>query len=680
MPEKPDEIVVTPGGPRPKKQVHSVEPGQTVHMDESGTVRVVMPLEPRESAKDVAQDLVLTPGGFRSRSLVQQVTEGHAVHMTDGRARLMNLSTGALIDLPKITAEEKVAPALGSGWIAYAYWNNGTGNSLSSFRTTWQVPPEPASKSNQIIFLFNGIQNYGNNFGILQPVLQWGVSAAGGGQYWAVASWYVTSGGQAFHTNLVKVNPGDTLIGVMTLSGHTGSSFNYSSQFQGIAGTTLPVNNIAELLWCNETLEAYTVNACSEYPGIDHTAFRSISIQTGNVTPALNWTPVNKVTDCGQSAKVVSNSATNGEVDIYYRPALVSPRVPLKSQVEVVSRSKDKLDVFVTDNAGVTRTAAWEPTFTDWWHGWWELNGGRAKPGAPIHGVSRSTDKLDVFVIGTDTNVYTAAWEPANTDWWHGWWKLRNGIGAAGGHVTVVSRAPDKLDVFVVGTDRRVWTAAWQPSFTDWWHGWWPIGNIKVPPGSPIHAVSRSTDKLDIFVTDENGIVQTAAWEPSFTDGWHGWWQIQGGRAAPGAAVTAVSRSTDKLDVFVVGNDGRVWTAAWQPNFGSWHGWWPIGNIHVPAGAPIHCVSRSADKLDIFATDNGGVIRTAAWEPAFTDGWHGWWELNGGRAAPGSPVTAVSRSKDKLDVFVVSNDQRVWTAAWEPTFTDWWHGWWPMGQ
>ena len=257
---------------------------------------------------------------------------------------------------------------------------------------------------------------------------------------------------------------------------------------------------------------------------------------------------------------------------------LTSPRVPARSQVGVVSRSTDKLDIFATDRNGVVFTAAWEPIFTDWWHGWWELNGGRAAPGAPVHGVSRSANKLDVFVIGTDNRVYTAAWEPAFTDWWHGWWQLNGGIAAPGAHVTVVSRNTDKLDVFVVGTDGRVYTAAWEPGFTDWWHGWWPIGDIRVPQGAPIHAVSRSADKLDIFVTDVNGVILTAAWEPAFTDWWHGWWELNGGRAAPGTPVTAVSRSTDKLDVFVVGNDGRIWTAAWEPTFTDWwHGWWPIG-------------------------------------------------------------------------------------------------------
>jgi hypothetical protein len=83
---------------------------------------------------------------------------------------------------------------------------------------------------------------------------------------------------------------------------------------------------------------------------------------------------------------------------------------------------------------------------------------------------------------------------------------------------------------------------------------------------------------LDIFVTDVSGIIWTAAWEPANTDGWHGWWEIRSGRALPTAPVTAVSRSLDKLDVFVVGADGRVQTAAWEPGPDGWRGWWAIGD------------------------------------------------------------------------------------------------------
>src|SRR5207248_2023472 len=173
--------------------------------------------------------------------------------------------------------------------------------------------------SSEVVFRCNGIQKSGNNFGILQPVLQWGVSAAGGVPYWSVASWYVTSGGQAFHTNLVRVNPDDTLIGVMSLTGQSGSSFSYTSQFQGINGTLLPVQNIAELQWCNETLEAYGINTCGNYPDTPMTEFTEIYIRTGARVPPVNWTPVNQIADCGQHAVVDSNSASYGEVDLYYR-------------------------------------------------------------------------------------------------------------------------------------------------------------------------------------------------------------------------------------------------------------------------------------------------------------------------------------------------------------------------
>jgi hypothetical protein len=86
-----------------------------------------------------------------------------------------------------------------------------------------------------------------------------------------------------------------------------------------------------------------------------------------------------------------------------------------------------------------------------------------------------------------------------------------------------------------------------------------------------------------------------------FSGGWHGWWHIQGGMTAPGGAVAAVSRRPDFLDIFVVGIDGGVWTAAWSPVAGAWGGWWQIPGVRSVTGSPpITCVSRSIDKLDIF--------------------------------------------------------------------------------
>lgn len=231
----------------------------------------------------------------------------------------MNLRTKALRDVPEVFVRPGEVPGFGSGWITYAYWLNTTGQPVTEFRSTWQVPPAPTTQSGQTIFLFNGIDPANPSAPILQPVLQWGGSAAGGGSYWSVASWYVLGNGQAFHTNLVPVSVGDTIAGIMTLESRSGGLFNYKSEFQGIAGTTLPIQNVAELVWCNETPRGLRHFGVLGLPGRRPHRDGAIDLKTGNATPPLSWNAVNNVTDCGQHTRVVSNSVTNGEVDLCYR-------------------------------------------------------------------------------------------------------------------------------------------------------------------------------------------------------------------------------------------------------------------------------------------------------------------------------------------------------------------------
>jgi len=351
-------LVITPGGPRPKEQVHSVGPGQMLRRNDDGALSVV----PQQSfvhqpgSSSMPDDLVLTPGGFRPRSLVYRIEAGHLLDASGGRLRKLTLAGDVVKDfgptivrpgdLPLMPAnvvrqplvpisparsavEPRAAsvPALGSGWIAFAAWTNTTSQPVSFFTTTWVVPPPPATRSSQTIFLFNGIQN--TSF-IYQPVLQWGSSAAGGGDNWAVASWYVDgNGGPAFYSQLVNVNPGDVLVGIMTLTGQatvgTATVFNYNCEFQGIPNAGFPVQNIQQLTFCVETLEAYKLTQCSDYP-VGKTAMTAIEIRTGSEETPINWSATGAVTDCGQSAVVVSNASPGGEVDLFYckRPGVPS--------------------------------------------------------------------------------------------------------------------------------------------------------------------------------------------------------------------------------------------------------------------------------------------------------------------------------------------------------------------
>ena len=329
------EMVIAPGGPRRPETVQAVAPGETVRETAAGE-HVIEVVAGTLADPPAGEEFVITPGGYRRASQVHALEAGAIVNMADFRVQALHADGRVLADFGHLevrSAEHplqpgnivhppSLVPAFGTGWITNTGWTNNTGSPITSFSTTWEVPPAPTTQSNQTIFLFNGIQN---STMIYQPVLQWGASAAGGGPYWSVASWYADGQtGTSFHTNLVRVNPGDRLVGVMTQTGHSASGFSYNCQFQGIANTSLPIQNVQELTWANETLEAYGITKVSDYPDCFRTAMTAINLQTGTGHPTINWTVSNTVVDTGQHTVVVSNNTTNGEVDICYSAEPVS--------------------------------------------------------------------------------------------------------------------------------------------------------------------------------------------------------------------------------------------------------------------------------------------------------------------------------------------------------------------
>jgi hypothetical protein len=267
--------------------------------------------------------------------MVHLIEKSHVLDQSTGRLRKLEPTGKAVTDFGTIPAKPAgvplmplnvvraatvpgaIVPAFGSGWITYSYWLNNSGHPVSSFKTTWVVPPAPATNSGQTIFLFNGIQN---STMIYQPVLQWGPSAAGGGNYWTVASWYVDGqNGPAFHSPLVTVSTGTALVGVMLQTGQSGNAFSYNCYFDGIANTSWSITNVQELTWCIETLEAYGITKATDYPATLMTGMKAIELKVGTSQASLHWTRVNAVTDTGQHCEIISNASPGGEVDLYYR-------------------------------------------------------------------------------------------------------------------------------------------------------------------------------------------------------------------------------------------------------------------------------------------------------------------------------------------------------------------------
>jgi hypothetical protein len=342
-----------------------------------------------------------------------------------------------------------------------------------------------------------------------------------------------------------------------------------------------------------------------------------------------------------------------------------------------VARTSSNLDLFVTGNDGVVYTSWWGAG--NEWSGIannWRPIGGFFPIGAPVGAVSRDSGQLHLFVVGNDGIVYTSWWDTGAD--WSGVannWKPIGGFFPEGAPVTATARRPDVIDLFVVGNDGVVYTSWWAAGKE--WSGvannWRPIGGF-FPKGARVSAVARTDDSLDLFVVGNDGVVYTSWW--SAGQEWSGVannWRPIGGFFQVGAPVTAVARTPNNLDLFVVGNDGVVYTSWWSAGQ-EWSGvannWRPIGGF-FPTLAPVAAVARTGENLDLFVVGNDGVVYTSWWHnDAEWSGIGNNWRPLGGFFPRATPIAAVARAADHLDLFVIGNNGVVYTSWWHAG-TDW---------
>jgi hypothetical protein len=132
-----------------------------------------------------------------------------------------------------------------------------------------------------------------------------------------------------------------------------------------------------------------------------------------------------------------------------------------------------------------------------------------------------------------------------------------------------------------------------------------------------------------------------------------------------------------------MGNDGRVWTTWWAlgENNNRWHRWYPItddpGNVQVSVfskATPPAVLSRDPAHADVFVMGNDGRVWTTWWALGENNNrWHRWYPITDDPLADvatfskSTPPAVVSRDSSHADVFVMGNDGRVWTTWWAGT-------------
>jgi len=272
--------------------------------------------------------------------------------------------------------------------------------------------------------------------------------------------------------------------------------------------------------------------------------------------------------------------------------------------------------------------------------------------------VAWGPNRLDTFVLGTDRALYHK--------WWGGsaWGPSVTGYENMGGTCTsvpqVVAWGPNRLDVFVTGTDSALyhkwWNgSAWGPSVT----GYENMGGVCV--GDP-RIVSWGPNRLDVFVLGANRALfhkwwNGASWGPSVTS-----YESLGGTCVGQPEI--VSWGPDRLDVFVIGTDRALYHKWW--NGASWGpsvtGYERLGGVCTSAP---RVVAWGPNRLDVFVTGTDGALYHKWWNgQSWGPSVEGFERLGG--VCVGEPEV-VAWGPDRLDVFVIGTDSALYHKWWNGT-------------
>jgi len=258
----------------------------------------------------------LTPSGVRPASCVfgpipeNQLVVDFGTHSEIQDEFGNSLQVINSCDRSKVKKGSAVPP---DGWNAYT-WAQSTSPTINQYNGTWSVPVNPKDKGTQTLFLFTGLQDdYGLDrdvsvVNIIQPVLQFGPSEAGGGAYWAMASWYVDSNGNAYYSQLTKTTSGHKIQGNMFRNNANKVWAIQTIDTNTNEITTLNIATNTTEPYAFVTLEVYTVSNCGEYPTGTDTFTQLIFKPAWKPT----WTPVT-ANGCNEQVKI--NSPTSVSID-----------------------------------------------------------------------------------------------------------------------------------------------------------------------------------------------------------------------------------------------------------------------------------------------------------------------------------------------------------------------------
>ncbi len=249
-----------------------------------------------------------------------------------------------------------------------------------------------------------------------------------------------------------------------------------------------------------------------------------------------------------------------------------------------------------------------------------------------------------IVVRGSDDGIY-AARSIFNGAEWTDWEPLGAPPGGARGDPALVSTRSRELNLFVRGADNKLWTRA--RFDTGVWGSWLqPVGSDGTLKSSP-RVTSRGPGRIDVFVIGTDDRVYQR-----FLDGqWNGSWipldEPDGAVGLVGDPAT-VALDVNHVYLFARGTDNRLWARYWTGS--AWSTWGLAVTDGVLNSSPA-VVDSGLGGLVVFV--RGTDQNLYGNELGGNAVWRGWKieSLNGNNPFQDSP-TAAERPGGHIDVGV----------------------------
>ncbi|MER5489196.1 hypothetical protein ABT024_39160 [Streptomyces sp. NPDC002812] len=330
--------------------------------------------------------------------------------------------------------------------------------------------------------------------------------------------------------------------------------------------------------------------------------------------------------------------------------------------------SSSKTHSFTTKDLGLNGTSAVQNLYTGQSLGTLTSSGSQSFTLAPHQSVLlKLTGAIDqrpeTVFVPTATGVSQKNWNGTS---WSAWQTLAlgtagsTGPGTIKGEPAVVSTAGG-TDVFVRGANDTLWANTYKNGS---WGNWVSFPGM-VLTSSPT-AASLGRDRIDVFIrgTDGRMYQRTFQQTPGADDKPAYWYDVKwttssvahAGPSTPTGSGTIVGApaavaSLNRIDVFARGNDDALWQKSYVN--GEWTGWSKRGG--ALASSPT-AVSGGPGQIEVFAKlASNGNVGQLSWTAA--SGWSSFW-LDLGRVSVGAPTAAQVGSR--VNVYARATDNTLW--------------------